>query len=381
MRLRSLEIVRCPGCRGRIEAVGADLETSSLSDGLLECTECKRRYAVGRGMAFLHLEYEASSSKAREAQGWVDYHKMKGIYDQTGVETDFALPYFPEEPWVELAKQFDIGLEIANLKGGERVLDLGAGRGWAAKHFALMGCDAVAVDIVPDEQVGLGRARALMQRAGVYYETIIGDSENLPLADDVFDLVFCCGVLHHSTSLEILAASIRRILKPGGRLLAIHEPCVPEWQNEAEALFAASEELACGINERRYDLAEHYRAFQQAGFSEIEVFPWQSYHLSDDDLRSWSMELGITGNGRSPDSLFWLLRHPRQLMNGIPGHHRGFRGLCWLLCHPKLLLRRLVGKQGGSVSSALPKPRSDRERLQQRILRQCGGSIVLCARK
>ena len=70
---------------------------------------------------------------------------------------------------------------MLNLNGSERILDLGAGRSWAAKAFAKKGCYSVAIDIVPDDQIGLGRSKVIMNAANTYYERIIGDNENLQI--------------------------------------------------------------------------------------------------------------------------------------------------------------------------------------------------------
>lgn len=359
MKRRLLDFARCPGCHGQIEVVAGDMGTSTVDNGLLACVDCQRQYSVQKGIAFLHLDDDTWTSKAVEAQGWVDYHKMKGIYDQTGVGIDFMLPYFPEEPWIEVARSFDIGLEIAHLKGGERILDLGAGRGWAAKHFALRGCEVVALDVVPDDQIGLGRSRALMERDHTYYELMIADSENLPFVDDTFDIVFCCGVLHHATDLAVEARNIHRVLKPNGRLIAINEPCIPESQSEAEALEVAAEELACGINERRWDFTEQQHTFQLVGFQDIQIFPWNAYHLSEEAMRHWATELGVVVADAKPVS--------------NTNARRVFNAARWL---QKTLLRH-----GAPQTRIASQSNSERERLIHDILRQCGGSIIICARK
>jgi SAM-dependent methyltransferase len=216
------------------------------------------------------------------------------MYDQTGVDIDFRSPYHEVDPWREVARQFDIVLERANPRPGEWVLDLGAGRGWAAKHLALRGCQVVAVEIVDDDQVGLGRSRALMQEAGVVYDTMIADSENLPFADASFDMVFGAAVLHHTTDLDLLLRNIGRILRPGGRLVAINEPCIHDASDDAELQRTVlAEELAYGINETRPRLDDYRRALHQAGMQEQDMFAFHAYGLPLESLAAWSRELGI----------------------------------------------------------------------------------------
>jgi SAM-dependent methyltransferase len=189
-------------------------DDGKLQSGALSCSDCSLTHRVEGGLPLLYIADERWEPCAREAQGWIELHKTLGIYDQTGVDIDFQLPYYPEEPWLGVARHFDAGLELAQLNGDETVLDLGAGRGWAAKHFALRGCRVAAIDIVADDQVGLGRAWALMADSGVSFAPVIGDFERLPFSDCTFDVVFCAAALHHAPDLTRMLRDVIRVLKP-----------------------------------------------------------------------------------------------------------------------------------------------------------------------
>ena len=183
MRTSLLTLVCCPACGGALEPVDERAEQPEIWEGDLRCVRCGAVYPVQRGIPHLYIDDARWAPKAREAQGWVDYHKERDIYIQPEDAVDLKIPYYPEEPWITVATSFDIAMEelVSFLKPGMVVLDLGAGRGWAAKQFALRGCRAVALDITPDENVGLGRAWALMKHADVYFDPIIADGERLPL--------------------------------------------------------------------------------------------------------------------------------------------------------------------------------------------------------
>src|SRR6185295_13242807 len=59
------------------------------------------------------------------------------------------------------------------------------------------------------------------------------DAESLPFDDDSFDLVYSNGVLHHTPNTARAVAEIRRVLKPGGRVIAMvyAENSLQYWRN------------------------------------------------------------------------------------------------------------------------------------------------------
>lgn len=292
MRPELLDVARCPACAGPLRLEGG-LEPW-IEAGTLVCDADANRYPIRLGMPYLYVDDESWQPKAREADGWVRMHRDRKIYDQTGVDVDFRLPYFEEEPWIGVARQFDIALELIKPARGLRVLDVGAGRGWAAKQLAVRGCSVVAVDVTDDDQVGLGRSRALMEEANVRFDAVVADSERLPFADASFDVVFCAAALHHTTDFDGLMANISRVLRPGGRLVAVNEPCIADDADDEEVRRTdLAEELSYGINETRPRLDDYRRVLARAGLRETALFAWQSYGMSRAALTAWSRALGV----------------------------------------------------------------------------------------
>lgn len=50
-------------------------------------------------------------------------------------------------------------------------------------------------------------------------ELVVGDCENLPFADQSFDVVICCQSFHHYPNVQNFFNSVYRVLRPGGRLI------------------------------------------------------------------------------------------------------------------------------------------------------------------
>lgn len=125
-------------------------------------------------------------------------------------------PRFPRT----LRKKF--GFAAAEMAGARRVLELGTGRGRQLPFLLdrlgpetlYYGLD-IALDPLPDGLRRLpdaARGRVLLSNA---------QGEALPFADGSLDGVFMVDVLHHVRSQAETLAEIRRVLRPGGKVVAL----------------------------------------------------------------------------------------------------------------------------------------------------------------
>lgn len=361
MQQQLLDLICCPVCQGKLEVEATSENGDEIVEGTLICTHCALTYPIKDSMPHLYHADAAWAPKAQEAEGWVVLHQNMGIYEQGEDAVDLKIPYYPEEPWIQVGKSFDVVLDRLNLSGEETILDLGAGRGWASKQFALRGCRAVALDIVPDPNVGLGRGQALMEHAGTYFERVIGDGERLPFQPESFDLVFSHASLHHSSNLPLLLQNVGQVLRPGGRLYAI-EPSISILESEEKVLARdASPELELGINENRPNFLEYRRALARNGMVVSEAFPSHTYQMSDEALKRWAQDVGAV----QPEP---TLRHPLRFLRRLAI----FFG------------KRLYGiltRRWWPFSRALPQPQGAREGMIQAALLWSGNELILVATK
>jgi SAM-dependent methyltransferase len=100
------------------------------------------------------------------------------------------------------------------VRQGERVLDLGCGTGNAAVAAARAGAAVTALDPAPRL---LDVARERLAAEGADAEVVLGDAQNLPFADDSFDIVLSVFALIFVPDPERGIAETLRVLRPGGR--------------------------------------------------------------------------------------------------------------------------------------------------------------------
>jgi len=105
----------------------------------------------------------------------------------------------------------------------DRSLEIGAGTGYFSLHLLMSGVvgRATCTDISP------GMVEALehnAERLDLEVEALVADAEQLPFADDSFDLVVGHAVLHHLPDLTQAFAELFRVLKPGGTIVFAGEP-------------------------------------------------------------------------------------------------------------------------------------------------------------
>jgi demethylmenaquinone methyltransferase / 2-methoxy-6-polyprenyl-1,4-benzoquinol methylase len=110
---------------------------------------------------------------------------------------------------------------VADLRGGEQVLDLAAGTGDLTKAFAKKVGPRGLVLHTDINEAMLREGRNRLLDDGVLTPSLLTDAEALPFADQRFDLVSVAFGLRNMTHKEQALAEMRRVLKPGGRLLVL----------------------------------------------------------------------------------------------------------------------------------------------------------------
>ncbi len=103
----------------------------------------------------------------------------------------------------------------AGVGPGDAVLDVACGTGNCAIPAAVAGGEVTGLDITPEL---FEPARRRAADAGVEVELIEGDAEELPFADQSFDVVLSSFGCMFAPNQKVAAGEIARVVRPGGRV-------------------------------------------------------------------------------------------------------------------------------------------------------------------
>jgi SAM-dependent methyltransferase len=98
------------------------------------------------------------------------------------------------------------------------VLDAGCGIATDGVQFGRAGARYTGLDQSPR---ALELARHRFGTEGLDGRFVSGSVSSLPFADDSFDLVYSCGVIHHTPDTEGAVREFHRVLRPGGTALVM----------------------------------------------------------------------------------------------------------------------------------------------------------------
>jgi demethylmenaquinone methyltransferase/2-methoxy-6-polyprenyl-1,4-benzoquinol methylase len=110
---------------------------------------------------------------------------------------------------------------VANLKEGDRALDIAGGTGDLALAFSKkVGATGEVVHTdINEAMLRVGRDRLINK--GVILPTMVCDAEALPFPDGHFDLVSVAFGLRNMTHKDVALREMNRVLRPGGKLLVL----------------------------------------------------------------------------------------------------------------------------------------------------------------
>jgi ubiquinone/menaquinone biosynthesis C-methylase UbiE len=162
----------------------------------------------------------------------------------------------------------EMTVSLAQVHPGDRILEVGCGTGtltMAARQKAGTTGSAFGIDLIPG-MIELCRQKAAQANLDITYQ--VGSMAEIPFPADRFDVVLCSFMIFHMSAgvRSKGLAEVRRVLKPGGRLLIfdLSLPTRPIARGIAKVL------LGWMLD---HDLRELTPLLEVSGFYDLETAP------------------------------------------------------------------------------------------------------------
>jgi uncharacterized protein YbaR (Trm112 family)/SAM-dependent methyltransferase len=251
MKLRLLDIVRCPACRGPLSLHSIEERTdpagghdpryrTDVEEGVLCCLACTLAYPVTSGIPRLirnavhefpefYERHRELIGRLRGCDGLVRelervdrsvYHRRSNASfahqwqqhqseDRTWFKDDLSLRR------EEFLTSLDV--DAAALRGA-LVLDAGCGNGRLTAAIAGYGLEVVGMDLSRSVDQAHARRRDIAGSRAPYVHLVQANIMEPPFAPEAFDCVHTSGVLHHTPDTEQAFDSLLQLAAPRARV-------------------------------------------------------------------------------------------------------------------------------------------------------------------
>lgn len=116
-----------------------------------------------------------------------------------------------------------LAVELSDLGREDVVVDIGCGPGSAVRRAARLGTSVTGVD----PAAVMLRVARLLTRPSRRVRFVEGTAEALPLPDDSVSVAWSIATVHHWADLDAGLGEVLRVLRPGGRFVAIERRTRP----------------------------------------------------------------------------------------------------------------------------------------------------------
>ena len=195
-----------------------------------------------------------------------DYSQLDGYHEDADLGLGCGLP-----------------TQFAKIKKGDVVIDLGSGAGndcFVARAETGETGKVIGIDFTP---AMIEKARINAEKRGFYnVEFRQGDIENMPVSDNVADVVVSNCVLNLVPDKKAVFKDIYRVLKVGGHFSISDIVLTGELPEKIQTLA----EMYAGCISGAIDKKEYLGYIEQAGFQNITLQKEKIIHIPDDILQN-----------------------------------------------------------------------------------------------
>ena len=145
-----------------------------------------------------------------------------------------------------------LAVDELDLPSDAKIIDIGCGTGSALRYASLKVTHGslIGIDPVP-RMVDIARERTLGHPNSARIEFREGSAENMPVEDEWADFIFAFDSLDHWQDIEEGFSEIRRVLRPGGKLVIVKDVAVPGAAEARRGLADTVERAGFAVAEQR----------------------------------------------------------------------------------------------------------------------------------
>lgn len=270
----------CPECGGKVTILKQSRRHNEIEDGIIGCTTCNANWPIKNYIPrFVNNENYAASFGFQ----W-NKHKRVQLDSATGLKISHDR-FYSSTKW-------------PNYLSGSLILEAGCGAGRFTEIALKSGAEVVSFDYSTSvdaclENVGLRKNFHIVQ----------SDIYRLPFRKELFDRLFCFGVLQHTPNVEKAFSDLLPVLKRGGdiaidvysksswllwRVKYKLRPCTKRI-NKKLLYFIMKQIIPSGLKLKIKLSESRSRKMQKIGEA-IPVLNYKdSYPLSDEQLIEWAL--------------------------------------------------------------------------------------------
>lgn len=286
----SLVHLRCPACHQGPCSPPSLTEPNCIACGYVfsEVGGIYNALPPDREAAFRQFvrDYEAVRAKEGRGSSSADYYLALPFKDLTG--RNAWQWHIRARTFRFMEKRLLPNMESSYPRGCD-ILDIGAGNGWLSYRLAQRGHRPVAVDLLVNDNDGLGAARHYFQTIPPFLR-FKAEMDWLPFMPAQFDVVIFNASLHYSVDYRRTLQEALRCLRRGGHLIVADSPFYRREESGQEML----REKRAAFN-------------RQFGFSSDSIQSCE--YLTPNTLSDLSTELALKWDFHKPwYGLSWALR-------------------------------------------------------------------------
>ena len=288
--------LKCPACQA---ALGLLSLGNSSDENQYSCGKCQYNVRCENGI-WLTL---APNRLAYFSRFIEEYQKIRTAEGRGSLQPEFYLN-LPDKDlsgnnvwqWKIRARTFEylskkLLPRLLYGKGNSpKVLDLGAGNCWMSYRLALEGYSPVAVDLLTNDQDGLGAAIHFRNHLSSLFPRFQAEMSHLPFIEGQFDAVIFNASFHYAENYQAVLREALRCTREGGVVIIADTP----WYSADEG----GEQM----------VAERHTAFRQRYGTASNSIPSLEY-LTDQRLHYLAQTLRIRWGRDIPSyGIHWAMR-------------------------------------------------------------------------